>query len=155
MIQRISATRHGVRQAETEVEKLEAKTVTVEHRKGFDDKDVSVWDDRLSRADFVDVSFRFPSRLLGLHFALAILETCYFRSARLIRIFFAVLVKSCRAEGQRNERPTDEFGCEVCAKLAAQRTGQSGGRCCIMDSSPLYPIFPRRPVLGDVFPRWE
>ena len=89
MIQRISATRHGVRQAETEVEKLEAKTVTVEHRKGFDDEDVSGWDDRLSRADFVDVSFRFPSRLLGLHFALAFLETCYFRSGvRLIRIFF-------------------------------------------------------------------
>jgi hypothetical protein len=39
-----------------QVEKLEAKTVTVEHRKGFDDEDVSGWDDRLSRADFVDVS---------------------------------------------------------------------------------------------------
>merc|ERR1719238_2243220 len=38
------------------LEKMEAKTVTVEHRKGFNDEDVSGWDDRLSRADFVDVS---------------------------------------------------------------------------------------------------
>merc|ERR550537_2029215 len=39
-----------------QVEKMEAKTVTVEHRKGFNDEDLSGWDDRLSRADYVDVS---------------------------------------------------------------------------------------------------